>query len=164
MEEKEAASPSAPPPRPSGADSRLRELEGTVELCRRLFLQNKFEQLGRVLEDAAAGAPTGAPRKFRVGETVLVGRTQKQLGTIRYSGPTAFGEGDWVGLELQNPVGRTDGSVNGVTYFKCAANKGIFLKASILLKAREGAQQLPGGGTGRGGPTDPDDPQKAPRT
>ena len=140
-EEKEAASPSAPPPRPSGADSRLRELEGTVELCRRLFLQNKFEQLGRVLEDAAAGAPTGAPRKFRVGETVLVGRTQKQLGTIRYSGPTAFGEGDWVGLELQSPVGRTDGSVNGVTYFKCAANQGIFVKASILVKAREQTRQ-----------------------
>jgi len=94
-----------------------------------------------VLEDAAAGAPTGAPRKFRVGETVLVGRTQKQLGTIRYSGPTAFGEGDWVGLELQSPVGRTDGSVNGVTYFKCAANQGIFVKASILVKAREQTRQ-----------------------
>ena len=72
---------------------------------------------------------------------MLVGRTQKQLGTIRYSGPTAFGEGDWVGLELQSPVGRTDGSVNGVTYFKCAANQGIFVKASILVKAREQTRQ-----------------------
>ena len=72
---------------------------------------------------------------------MLVGRTQKQLGTIRYSGPTAFGEGDWVGLEHQSPVGRTDGSVNGVTYFKCAANQGIFVKASILVKAREQTRQ-----------------------
>lgn len=140
-EENKAAGPSTPPPRPPEVASRLRELEGAVELCRRLFLQNKYEELGRVLEGAAAGAPAGAPQKFRVGETVLVGRTHKQLGTIRYSGPTAFGEGDWVGLELQSPVGRTDGSVNGVTYFKCAANQGIFVKASILVKAREQAQQ-----------------------
>ena len=144
----------------AAARLRLRELEGTVALCHRLFLQNKYDELGRALE-AASGGETSAKPKFQVGETVLVGRTNKQLGVIRYSGPTAFGEGDWVGLELQNAVGRTDGSVNGVTYFKCAANKGIFVKASILVKAREAqqAQQLPGGGTGR--PTDPDDPQKA---
>lgn len=118
------------------AAARLRELEGTVALCHRLFLQNKYDELGRALE-AASGGETSAKPKFRVGETVLVGRTNKQLGVIRYSGPTAFGEGDWVGLELQNAVGRTDGSVNGVTYFKCAANKGIFVKASILVKAQQ---------------------------
>ncbi len=140
-EENEAESLSAAPRWPPEVASRLHELEGAVDLCRRLFLQNKYEELGRVLENAAAGVPAGAPQKFRVGETVLVGRTHKQLGIIRYSGPTAFGEGDWVGLELQSPVGRTDGSVNGVTYFKCAANQGIFVKASILVKAREQTRQ-----------------------
>ena len=79
------------------AAARLRELEGTVALCHRLFLQNKYDELGRALE-AASGGETSAKPKFRVGETVLVGRTNKQLGVIRYSGPTAFGEGDWVGL------------------------------------------------------------------
>lgn len=34
--------------------------------------------------------------------------------TVRYWGPVPeLGEGDWVGVELENPVGDTDGSYCG---------------------------------------------------
>ena len=54
--------------------------------------------------------------QFRIGERVLVdggtgghGRT----GIIRYYGPTQFREGQWVGIELDEPSGKNDGTVEG---------------------------------------------------
>lgn len=36
--------------------------------------------------------------------------------------------GAWVGVELDEPTGKNAGSVNGVEYFKCAPNCGVFLR------------------------------------
>ena len=48
-----------------------------------------------------------------VGASVLV---RNQRGTVRFVGETDFAEGVWIGLELERPVGRNDGSVQGVRY------------------------------------------------
>ena len=50
-------------------------------------------------------APGSAP--FRLGDQVLIGNRRQLRGTIRYCGPTAFAGGDWVGMELDVPRGRT---------------------------------------------------------
>ena len=34
----------------------------------------------------------------------------------------------WVGIELDEPTGRNDGSVNGVRHFTCEKNKGVFAR------------------------------------
>lgn len=55
---------------------------------------------------------------------------KNMCGIVRFLGPTQFAEGVWVGVELDQAVGKNDGSVNGVRYFKCAAARGIFVRPS----------------------------------
>ncbi|KAK7063669.1 CAP-Gly domain-containing protein [Favolaschia claudopus] len=53
-------------------------------------------------------------------------------GVVRFSGSTSFMAGKWVGIELYEANGKNDGSVNGVSYFTCKPNYGIFVRASQL--------------------------------
>jgi len=48
-------------------------------------------------------------------------------GTVRYIGKVDFAAGEWVGVELSEATGMHDGNVNGVQYFSCPAQMGVFL-------------------------------------
>eukprot|EP00951_Prasinocladus_malaysianus_P033846 scaffold337778_cov45-Prasinocladus_malaysianus.AAC.1 len=48
---------------------------------------------------------------FRPGDKVIVGNRRRLQGTIRYFGPTMFAAGEWVGMELELPEGKNDGTV-----------------------------------------------------
>lgn len=56
---------------------------------------------------------------------VLAGR-----GHVRFSGNTSFSTGKWIGIELLEPNGKNDGSVQGVAYFSCKPSYGVFVKPS----------------------------------
>ncbi|KZT27488.1 hypothetical protein NEOLEDRAFT_1060271 [Neolentinus lepideus HHB14362 ss-1] len=56
---------------------------------------------------------------------VTVGR-----GTVRFNGTTSFAPGKWVGIELYEPKGKNNGSVQGVSYFNCKPNHGVFVRPS----------------------------------
>ncbi|XP_021359744.1 CAP-Gly domain-containing linker protein 3-like isoform X2 [Mizuhopecten yessoensis] len=74
-----------------------------------------------------------------LGDKVVVGGVK--TGTLKYCGPTEFAGGLWAGIELDEPGGKNDGSVGGISYFQCAHSQGIFAPVSKI--ARPGSVPAP---------------------
>lgn len=51
-------------------------------------------------------------------------------GTVRFAGATSFSAGKWIGIELFEGNGKNDGTVQGVKYFSCKPNYGVFVRPS----------------------------------
>ena len=49
-------------------------------------------------------------------------------GCVKFCGSLEGKEGVWVGVELDDPLGKNDGSAGTVRYFTCAENHGTFAK------------------------------------
>ncbi|VDL25620.1 unnamed protein product [Hymenolepis diminuta] len=71
--------------------------------------------------------------QFRIGDSVYVKNHADRIGTIAFIGTTEFATGEWIGLKLNSPKGKNDGSVNGVRYFECEPNYGLFTRRSGLV-------------------------------
>ncbi|CAO3641093.1 unnamed protein product [Cunninghamella blakesleeana] len=72
-----------------------------------------------------------------IGDRVLI-EGKQVYGTLKYIGPIDIKPGVWAGIELDDSgTGKNNGSVNGVYYFNCPANSGIFvLKSKVILVSR----------------------------
>lgn len=53
-------------------------------------------------------------------------------GEVAFIGETHFSKGLWYGIILYDTEGRCDGSVDGIRYFKCSKNRGIFIRSSLV--------------------------------
>lgn len=73
---------------------------------------------------------------FAIGTAVKV---KDKPGVVRFVGKTQFAPGTWVGVELDQPVGKNDGSINGVRYFSCSkpGNYGLFALPTIVETQKE---------------------------
>lgn len=86
--------------------------------------------------------PTGSTEASKV--TVLpqdakVTMDGQLVGEVRFCGTTKFAPGDWVGVVFEEPVGKNDGSLNGVRYFTCPPNHGIFVRPRRLRRVGGGS-------------------------
>ncbi|CAL8363814.1 unnamed protein product [Merluccius merluccius] len=72
---------------------------------------------------------------LKLGDRILL--DDLKPGTLRFCGTTDFASGQWVGVELDEPEGKNDGSVGGVRYFICPPKLGIFAPVSKISKAAE---------------------------
>lgn len=72
---------------------------------------------------------------LRLGEKVIV--AGQKTGFVRYRGPTKFSPGTWVGVELEEPVGKNDGSVGEFRYFRCSPDHGIFAPLSKVQRMED---------------------------
>ena len=75
--------------------------------------------------------------KLKKGTKVKIttkGQFNGQVGIVKYIGPIQEKktEGDYVGLELEKPIGKNNGTHNGKVYFTTKPNHGIFLKPTSL--------------------------------
>ncbi|PSN68374.1 Cap-Gly domain-containing protein [Corynespora cassiicola Philippines] len=64
------------------------------------------------------------------GRVRLLPETDGRRGTISYIGPVPEipGIGSWIGVTLDEPTGKNDGSVKGKKYFECGKNFGVFVR------------------------------------
>ncbi|KAF8454601.1 dynein associated protein-domain-containing protein [Terfezia claveryi] len=75
---------------------------------------------------------------FQIGDRVDV---NGQLAIVRYIGPADFAPGEWVGVELDIPDGKNNGSVQGVKYFECADKYGKFYRSNVPRLVERAPQQ-----------------------
>ncbi|XP_036405326.1 kinesin-like protein KIF13B isoform X2 [Megalops cyprinoides] len=93
-----------------------------------------------ILSDSEEGRDQAVPDWLKEGEHVMVGTNKS--GMVRYVGPADFAEGVWVGVELDTPAGKNDGSVGGRQYFHCNPGYGVLVRPNRVS---------PGGGAKRRG-------------
>lgn len=58
--------------------------------------------------------------------------TDARRGIVRYIGEIEEIQGHvgpWIGVELDEPTGKNDGSVEGKQYFSCENKRGVFVRA-----------------------------------
>ncbi|XP_041927554.1 CAP-Gly domain-containing linker protein 3 isoform X2 [Alosa sapidissima] len=79
-----------------------------------------------------SGGLLGEGPEFHLGERVLV--VGQRTGVVRFCGKTSFAPGFWLGIELDKPSGKNDGSVGGVRYFKCPSKHGVFAPPSRVQR------------------------------
>ncbi|KAK4688238.1 tubulin-specific chaperone B, partial [Tremellales sp. Uapishka_1] len=73
--------------------------------------------------------PSSAPANMVPGQRVQVQPGDKR-GVIRFVGEAPIGKGGvWIGVELDEPVGKGDGEVEGTRYFACSAKHASFVRA-----------------------------------
>jgi len=57
----------------------------------------------------------------------------KRRGEVKYVGQIAkLGKGFWVGVQLDEPSGNSDGKIDGESFFDCPANYGLFIRPKEL--------------------------------
>lgn len=49
-------------------------------------------------------------------------------GRVVFCGETQFADGVWVGVILDEPKGKNNGTVKDVKYFECEPNYGLFIR------------------------------------
>eukprot|EP00930_Biecheleria_cincta_P052847 TRINITY_DN38149_c0_g1_i1.p1 TRINITY_DN38149_c0_g1~~TRINITY_DN38149_c0_g1_i1.p1 ORF type:complete len:248 (-),score=48.46 TRINITY_DN38149_c0_g1_i1:48-791(-) len=75
--------------------------------------------------------PPGEPKD---GQRVWLGLKSllNSTGTVRFVGKIADQQGDFAGVELDDPKGKNDGEAKGVRYFTCPPNHGLFVKLGAI--------------------------------
>lgn len=79
------------------------------------------------VRSSALRSPIGK-NGLTVGDRVIVSSGfGSRPGILRYLGETRFAPGNWCGVELDEPTGKNDGSVDGFRYFECQPKYGVFV-------------------------------------
>ncbi|XP_008826335.1 kinesin-like protein KIF13B isoform X1 [Nannospalax galili] len=91
------------------------------------------QALGRLDVTSDSEEAGEVPEWLKEGEYVVVGTNK--TGIVRYIGPADFQEGTWIGVELDLPSGKNDGSIGGKQYFKCNPGYGLLVRPGRVRRA-----------------------------
>lgn len=88
-----------------------------------------LESLGSVNStSSAASVPESKALTLHGRVYAQIAKDNRVAATVRFIGQTQFAPGTWVGVELDTPMGKNNGSVQGIAYFNCRMNFGLFLR------------------------------------
>ncbi|KAF5304178.1 hypothetical protein FQR65_LT08072 [Abscondita terminalis] len=79
---------------------------------------------------------------LKIGQRVEVINKDIQ-GVIAFYGTTSFASGKWIGVVLDEPKGKNNGSVKGEQYFKCEENHGLFVRPPQVVFLDENGKPIP---------------------
>ncbi|XP_053194537.1 kinesin-like protein KIF13B isoform X1 [Scomber japonicus] len=130
------ATATAPPPATSHSSANHNNVTAENSFSKQKLLNSGgggsegFERLEIFVDDEERSHDDELPEWLTEGVYVTVG--SNKAGTVRYVGTTQFAEGVWVGVELDTPVGKNDGSVAGHRYFHCKLGYGVLVRPDRL--------------------------------
>eukprot|EP01147_Barroeca_monosierra_P007783 gene7782-643_t len=78
---------------------------------------------------------------IEVGDRVSISGDRQ--GVVRYRGLVDFKPGRWLGIELDNPQGKHDGTVHGKAYFLCPDKHGVFVLADNAMLVSKSTANAP---------------------
>ncbi|KPU76319.1 uncharacterized protein Dana_GF11865, isoform G [Drosophila ananassae] len=108
------------------------KMEGLAALMDSSIMTSSTE-----IDDESKDVEITVPDWIVVGESVLI-RPYNTSGVIRFVGVTEFQPGAWIGVELDTPTGKNDGSVKGIQYFQCKPKHGMFVRSDKLMLDKRG--------------------------
>ena len=92
----------------------------------------KFGQFQENLPDLSEQFNEEA-KKIQVGQRCkILGEGLERKGEVKFVGKTEFQQGYWVGIQLDEPHGKNNGSVQGIKYFECPEKYGIFVRPTSI--------------------------------
>ncbi|KAJ1858243.1 hypothetical protein LPJ57_007051 [Coemansia sp. RSA 486] len=113
------------------ADEEYDKLGNTVRAFKRRHNMGRFADAKSAMSIDEEDEFKKEAEKITLGsrcEVTTVAGELKRRGVVRFVGKTQFRPGFWVGIEYDEPVGKNDGSVDGVSYFKCVPEHGSFVR------------------------------------
>jgi len=84
------------------------------------FLEYNFKLLGKDSLHSIISEATNN-ENFKLGDQVKM-KTGGRVGVDAFVGPTDFQAGIWIGVILERPEGKNNGTVDGRVYFKVFSN------------------------------------------
>ncbi|KAK3908352.1 Dynactin subunit 1 [Frankliniella fusca] len=102
--------------------------------------------------------PDMAEKPLKVGQRVIV--QDRGGGSVAYVGSTLFAAGKWIGVILDEPKGKNNGTVQGKEYFKCGENHGAFVRQTQLTLLDEAGNPM-ASDSARSSPTPSEDKNRS---
>ncbi len=95
---------------------------------------NKLTRTQQQLNESIVGTATTTTAtndnssQLKIGDRVNINSSVGgvKTGILRYIGETDFAKGEWAGVELDEKLGKNDGSVGNKRYFQCEPMYGVF--------------------------------------
>ena len=70
---------------------------------------------------------------LKIGQRVLIKQSEKvHLATLKWQGELPAKQGLWYGIVYDEPIGKHDGTYNGISYFSCAQPYGSFVRENKI--------------------------------
>ena len=86
-------------------------------------------------------SPSTKSKNLLIGQRV--GTVDGRYGTLKFKGKTHFSQGCVCGIVLDSPVGKNNGTIDGIQYFHCQPKHGIFVPAyKVNLVSPSGITRL----------------------